>query len=115
MRTTDWNDWDTFCTVATLGSFTRAADRLGLPKSSVSTAVSRLEGKLGARLFERSTRRLRLTDAGEALLRDAGPCSSACAKSPKMPPRRSSRRPARCASPCRMNSPPGSSPRSCWR
>ncbi|WP_347333510.1 LysR family transcriptional regulator, partial [Ralstonia pseudosolanacearum] len=56
MRTTDWNDWDTFCTVATLGSFTRAADRLGLPKSSVSTAVSRLEGKLGARLFERSTR-----------------------------------------------------------
>ncbi|AXW15074.1 LysR family transcriptional regulator [Ralstonia solanacearum] len=73
MRTTDWNDWDTFCTVATLGSFTRAADRLGLPKSSVSTSVSRLEGKLGARLFERSTRRLRLTDAGEALLRDAGP------------------------------------------
>ncbi|HWV03887.1 LysR family transcriptional regulator [Ralstonia sp.] len=73
MRTTDWNDWDTFCTVATLGSFTRAADRLGLPKSSVSTAVSRLEGKMGVRLFERSTRRLRLTDAGEALLRDAGP------------------------------------------
>jgi DNA-binding transcriptional LysR family regulator len=47
-----------------LGSFTAAAQRLGLPKSSVSARVARLEARLGTRLLERSTRKLRLTPVG---------------------------------------------------
>jgi DNA-binding transcriptional LysR family regulator len=60
----DLNDVLAFTHVADSGSFTRAAERLGWPKSSVSHRVARLEECLGARLLERSTRRLRLTDVG---------------------------------------------------
>ncbi len=60
----DLNDVLAFTAVADSGSFTRAAERLGWPKSSVSHRVARLEECLGARLLERSTRRLRLTDVG---------------------------------------------------
>jgi len=60
----DLNDVLAFTAVADSGSFTRAAVRLGWPKSSVSHRVARLEQSLGARLLERSTRRLRLTDVG---------------------------------------------------
>jgi DNA-binding transcriptional LysR family regulator len=60
----DLNDVLAFTAVADSGSFTRAAERLGWPKSSVSHRVARLERLLGARLLERSTRRLRLTDVG---------------------------------------------------
>lgn len=60
----DLNDVLAFTAVADSGSFTRAAERLGWPKSSVSHRVARLEATLGARLLERSTRRLRLTDVG---------------------------------------------------
>lgn len=72
-RTNDWNDWYLFSCVAQLGSFSRAAERLQLPKSTVSTALSRLEQKLGLRLLERSTRRLRLTEAGFHLLEEISP------------------------------------------
>ncbi|HJV06086.1 MAG TPA: LysR family transcriptional regulator [Chromobacteriaceae bacterium] len=72
-RTNDWNDWYLFACVANLGNFTRAAERLDLPKSSVSTAISRLEKRLGLRLLERSTRHLRLTEAGNRLLQDINP------------------------------------------
>ena len=61
---TDLNDVLAFSRVADSGSFTRAAERLGWPKSSVSHRVARLERDLGARLLERSTRRLRLTEVG---------------------------------------------------
>ncbi len=60
----DLNDVLAFTRVADSGSFTAAAARLGWPKSSVSHRVARLERLLGARLLERSTRRLRLTDVG---------------------------------------------------
>lgn len=60
----DLNDVLAFTRVADCGSFTAAATRLGWPKSSVSHRVARLERMLGARLLERSTRRLRLTDVG---------------------------------------------------
>jgi DNA-binding transcriptional LysR family regulator len=60
----DLNDVLAFTRVADSGSFTAAAVRLGWPKSSVSHRVARLERTLGARLLERSTRRLRLTDVG---------------------------------------------------
>lgn len=48
------------------GSFTAAAENLHLTSSAVSKSVARLEARLGSRLFERTTRRLALTDAGQA-------------------------------------------------
>ncbi|MGL4795856.1 MAG: LysR family transcriptional regulator, partial [Aeromonas jandaei] len=54
-----------FATVVEQGSFTRAAELMGMPKSSVSQKVSRLEAQLGVRLLQRTTRRLSLTPQGE--------------------------------------------------
>jgi DNA-binding transcriptional LysR family regulator len=56
-----------FVAVAREGSFTRAADKLELSTSQVSKCVGRLERSLGARLLQRTTRRLCLTEAGSAL------------------------------------------------
>ena len=53
-----------FCQVARLGSFTAAAVQAGLTQPAVSRAIARLEVRLGVRLFVRSTRQIRLTDAG---------------------------------------------------
>ncbi|HUR41910.1 MAG TPA: LysR family transcriptional regulator [Verrucomicrobiae bacterium] len=58
-----------FVRVVELGSFTRAADALEVSKAAVSKQVSRLEQRLGARLLHRTTRRLTLTEAGDALYR----------------------------------------------
>jgi DNA-binding transcriptional LysR family regulator len=69
----DWDDFDIFCHVIDHGGFTAGARALGRPKSSVSAAVARLEASLGARLLERTTRRLRLTEAGESLYREMSP------------------------------------------
>jgi len=49
------------------GSFVRAAEALGLSSSGVSRAISRLEARMGVRLFERTTRTLNLTDEGQRL------------------------------------------------
>ncbi|HVZ71243.1 MAG TPA: LysR family transcriptional regulator [Polyangia bacterium] len=64
----DLNLISTFVRVVELGSFTAAAKALGVPTSSVSRAVRRLEESLGARLLQRTTRRLGLTQAGERYL-----------------------------------------------
>lgn len=56
-----------FAHVVEAGSFTRAAERLGLPKSTVSRRLSALEARLGERLIRRTTRRLALTDFGAAM------------------------------------------------
>jgi DNA-binding transcriptional LysR family regulator len=60
-----------FVQVVQRGSFTAAAKTLELSKAAVSKHVSRLEKQLGARLLNRTTRRLTLTEAGEALYRRA--------------------------------------------
>ncbi|WP_268800374.1 LysR family transcriptional regulator [Pseudomonas huanghezhanensis] len=60
---------DVFVSVADLGSFTAAAERLNLTSSAVSKGIARLESRLQVRLFERTTRRLALTDAGTAFYR----------------------------------------------
>jgi len=62
----DLNRVSAFARVVELGSFTAAAKQLGLPKSSVSRTVSRLEEELGVRLLQRTTRTLHLTEAGQA-------------------------------------------------
>lgn len=54
-----------FCTVAECGSFTAAAVKSGLGQPAVSRSISRLEQRLGVKLFERTTRRINLTDAGQ--------------------------------------------------
>jgi len=67
----DPNDLLLFARVADLGSFSRAADRAGLPKSTVSRRVAALEHALGERLLLRTTRRQTLTEFGTLLLAHA--------------------------------------------
>lgn len=60
-----WRGIDEFLAVIASGSFTSAAERLGVSKSFVSKTVSELEARVGAQLIVRTTRRLSLTAAGE--------------------------------------------------
>ncbi len=60
-----------FVTIADEGTFTAASDRLVLVQSAVSATIRGLERELGTPLFERTTRRVALTDAGRALLPEA--------------------------------------------
>ncbi|QBJ98377.1 LysR family transcriptional regulator [Rhodococcus sp. ABRD24] len=57
-----------FVAVARVGHFTRAADEIGIAQPSLSRQVAALEKDVGARLFDRGTGAITLTDAGEALL-----------------------------------------------
>src|SRR5258705_1895056 len=60
----DLNEIAVFTRVVQAGSFTAAAKGLGMPKSTVSRKVAELEERLNARLIQRTTRKLSLTDAG---------------------------------------------------
>lgn len=55
----------TFVRAVEAGSFARAAEKLGLTRSAVGKSVARLEGRLGVRLFHRTTRAQSLTDDGQ--------------------------------------------------
>jgi LysR family hydrogen peroxide-inducible transcriptional activator len=57
-----------FCSIARTGSFTKAAEELGIAQASLSEQIARLEKCLGAPLFERLNRRIELTPLGEAIL-----------------------------------------------
>ena len=62
----DLNEIVVFSRVVETGSFTAAAQALGLPKSTVSRKVAQLEERLDARLLQRTTRKLSLTEIGKA-------------------------------------------------
>jgi molybdate transport repressor ModE-like protein len=64
----DLNDLALFLRVAEAGSISAAANNTGRSKSSVSRSLDRLEDVLGTKLVERSSRGLKLTDAGQTLL-----------------------------------------------
>ena len=61
----DWNDYLYFLKVAESGSLKKAAKVLGVNNSTVFRRINSLEGKLGARLFERLKTGYLLTEAGE--------------------------------------------------
>ena len=65
----DLNDMLYFAEVVERGGFAAAGRALGIPKSRLSRRVSELEAHLGVRLLQRTTRKLSLTDVGEAYLR----------------------------------------------
>ena len=69
----DLNEAAVFVKVVQVGSFSAAARLLGLPTSTVSTRVARLEARLGVMLLQRTTRRLHLTDAGALYYEHAAP------------------------------------------
>lgn len=65
-----WDGIDEFIQSVSSGSFTAAAEKLGVSKSHVSKQVGRLEARLNARLLQRSTRKLTLTDVGDLFYRE---------------------------------------------
>lgn len=69
----DLNDLLVFEAVAQTGGFTAAADRLGVATAKVSVEIGRLESRLGVALFARTTRKVVLTDAGQALYEECQP------------------------------------------
>ncbi len=69
----DLNDLLIFDAVVESGNFTAAAERLGVAAAKISVEISRLESRLGTALFNRTTRKVVLTDAGLALHRQCQP------------------------------------------
>lgn len=64
----DLNDMLVFAEVARAGSLTAAGIRLGMPKTTVSRRLAKLEQRLGSRLLDKTTRKLELTEVGDAYL-----------------------------------------------
>lgn len=106
----DPNDLLIFAHVAELGSFSRAAERLGLPKSSVSRRLAALEQRLGERLLLRTTRRQTLTEFGQLLLEHARQVVAEVDAVAALTSIGSRRLAVACAYPCRVTL-----PTCCWR
>lgn len=70
-RNLDPDDLVLFARVVEAGSFSRAAERHGIPKATVSRRISGLESRIGERLLTRTTRRLSITEFGERMLAHA--------------------------------------------
>lgn len=68
MKRPSWNELQAVKTIAEQRSFRRAAEVLGLKRSSLSHTIKGLEATLGVRLFHRTTRSVALTEAGEVLI-----------------------------------------------
>lgn len=62
-----WEELKTLVAVAETGSISAAAERLGIAKSAASRRLSEMEARLGVQLFQRTTRKIHPTDAGERL------------------------------------------------
>jgi DNA-binding transcriptional LysR family regulator len=73
MAKVELNDLVAFLAVAREQSFTKAAAQLGVSQSALSQTVRGMEARLGLRLLTRTTRSVATTEAGERLLRTAGP------------------------------------------
>jgi len=69
-----------FARIAHHASFTRAAQELGVSPSALSQTVRMLEGRLGVRLLDRTTRRVGVTELGQQLLKGAQPALAALAQ-----------------------------------
>lgn len=68
-----WSQLQALIAVARLGSFTQAAQRLSLSKAAISQRIAELERHLGQQLVQRTTRSVRLNDAGQRLVEQAEP------------------------------------------
>ncbi len=68
MKITEISVWEAFAAVAKHGNFAKASRHLGVSVPQLSKRVSRLEAQLGARLFQRSTRSVSLTNEGSSIL-----------------------------------------------
>ena len=66
-------EFDAVLAIARCGSFRAAALELGLSTTALSNAIAKLEGQLGVRLFNRTTRSVSLTDAGRNFVEQVGP------------------------------------------
>src|SRR5436190_24349555 len=73
MQRGNLDDLVAFLAVGRERSFTKAAARLGMSQSSLSHTIRELEGRLGVRLLNRTTRSVTPTQAGERLLQSIGP------------------------------------------
>jgi DNA-binding transcriptional LysR family regulator len=93
-----------FARIVECGSFSLAAERVQLPKSTVSRRITLLEGKLGERLLQRTTRKLVLTEFGASLLEHARKVADETEAAGALAQHRQARR-AVCACRCRPISP----------
>src|ERR1700744_4971839 len=62
----NFNEINLFTAIVERGSFIAAANALGVPKATVSRKIDELETRLGVRLLQRTTRKMSLTEAGQA-------------------------------------------------